>query len=203
MTKIKICGLSRPIDIEWVNEAQPDYCGFIVNVAKSKRNITPSVLCSLRSRLDETIVPVGVFVDEPQDTIIRLVCDHTLSAVQLHGSEDETYIANLKKEIDVPVIKAFKASSRESLRQAEESSADLILLDNGGGGTGATFDWRLLNNIKRPYFLAGGLGPHNLEEAVKTVRPWGVDMSSGVETDGIKDKEKILAAVAAVRRTKL
>lgn len=203
MTKIKICGLSRPTDIEWVNEAQPDYCGFIINVAKSKRNITPSVLCSLRSRLDETIIPVGVFVDEPQDTIISLVCDHTLSAVQLHGSEDETYIANLKKEIDVPVIKAFKASSRESLRQAEESGADLILLDNGGGGTGVTFDWRLLNNIQRPYFLAGGLGPHNLEEAVKMVRPWGVDMSSGVETDGIKDKEKILAAVAAVRRTKL
>lgn len=203
MTKIKICGLSRPADIGWVNEARPDYCGFIVNVAKSKRNITPSVLRSLRSRLDETIVPVGVFVNEPRDTIISLVRDHTLSAVQLHGSEDETYITNLKKEIDVPIIKAFRVTSAKSIRQAEESGADLILLDNGGGGTGLTFDWRLLNNIKRPYFLAGGLGPHNLEEAVKMIRPWGVDMSSGVETDGIKDKEKILAAVAAVRRIKL
>lgn len=203
MTKIKICGLSRPIDIGWVNEAQPDYCGFIINVAKSKRNITLSALRSLRSRLDTSIVPVGVFVNEPQDTIISLVRDHTLGAVQLHGSEDETYISDLKKEIDVPVIKAFRVTSPESLRQAEKSSADLVLLDNGGGGTGLTFDWTLLKNMKRPYFLAGGLGPHNLEEAVKTVRPWGVDMSSGVETDGIKDKEKILAAVAAVRRIRL
>lgn len=203
MTKIKICGLSRPIDIGWVNEAQPDYCGFIINVAKSKRNITPSALRCLRSRLDTSIVPIGVFVNEPQDTIISLVCDRTLGAVQLHGSEDETYISDLKKEIDVPVIKAFRVTSPESLRQAEKSSADLVLLDNGGGGTGLTFDWTLLKNIKRPYFLAGGLGPHNLEEAVKTVRPWGVDMSSGVETDGIKDKEKILAAVAAVRRIRL
>ncbi len=203
MTNIKICGLSRPIDIDWVNEAQPDYCGFIINVAKSRRNITPTVLRRLRSRLDESIVPVGVFVDEPPDTIISLAGDHTLGAVQLHGSEDETYISNLKKKIEVPVIKAFRVTSPESLRQAEKSSADLVLLDNGGGGTGLTFDWTLLNNMERPYFLAGGLGPHNLEEALKTLRPWGVDMSSGVETDGIKDKEKILAAVAAVRRIKL
>ena len=89
----------------------------------------------------------------------------------------------------------------ESIRQAEKSPADLILLDNGAGGTGTVFDWSLLRHIKRPYFLAGGLGPHNLTEAIKTVHPWGVDMSSGVETDVAKDKEKILAAVAAVRRT--
>lgn len=203
MTKIKICGLTRPIDIDCVNEAQPDYCGFIINVPKSRRNITPAALRSLRSRLSKSIVPAGVFVNEPRDTIISLVRDHTLGAVQLHGSEDETYISNLKKEIDVPVIKAFRVTSPESLRQAEKSSADLVLFDNGGGGTGLIFDWTLLNDIKRPYFLAGGLGPHNLEEALRTVRPWGVDMSSGVETDGIKDKDKILAAVAAARRTKL
>lgn len=101
----------------------------------------------------------------------------------------------------IPVIKAFQADSPESIRQAEKSPADLILLDNGAGGTGTVFDWSLLRHIKRPYFLAGGLGPHNLTEAIKTVHPWGVDMSSGVETDGAKDKEKILAAVAAVRRT--
>lgn len=201
MTSIKICGLSRPADIDWINEARPDYCGFIIHVPKSIRSTDSGKLHELRFRLDESITPVGVFVNEPLESVISLSACNALGAVQLHGGEDENYIRCLKKELTIPVIKAFQADSPESIRQAEKSPADLILLDNGAGGTGTVFDWSLLRHIKRPYFLAGGLGPHNLTEAIKTVHPWGVDMSSGVETDGAKDKEKILAAVAAVRRT--
>ena len=125
---------------------------------------------------------------------------NALGAVKIHGGEDENYTKSQKKELTKPVIKAFQAESPESIRQAEKSPADLILLDNGAGGTGTVFDWSLLRHIKRPYFLAGGLGPHNLTEAIKTVHPWGVDMSSGVETDGANGKEKILAAGADERR---
>lgn len=200
MTRIKICGLSRPIDIGWINEARPDYCGFIINVKESKRNIDIHTLHSLLSRLDKSITPVGVFVNEPAETIISLAGRHILGAVQLHGRENDEYIHALKNQISVPVIKAFQIDSPASLQQALKSPADLILLDSGAGGTGRTFDWSLLRDVRRPYFLAGGLGPHNLGEAIRRVCPWGVDMSSGVETDGLKDREKILAAIAAVRR---
>lgn len=113
-----------------------------------------------------------------------------LGAVQLHGGEDENYIRCLKKELTIPVIKAFQADSPKSIRQAEKSPADLILLDNGAGGTGTVFDWSLLRHIKRPYFLAGGLGPHNLTEAIKTVHPWGVDRAAEWKQTGQKTKKK-------------
>lgn len=203
MTKIKICGLSRPIDIDWINEAKPDYCGFIINVPKSRRNVDAALLKSLRSRLDEAVTPVGVFVNEAMETIIALTEQHLLGAVQLHGSEDDLYIKTLQREVSVPVIKAYQIDSEKALQKAESSPADFILFDNGEGGTGRPFNWSLLHNIRRPFFLAGGLGPHNLKNAIQTIHPWGVDMSSGVETDHVKDKEKILAAITAVRRTEI
>ena len=201
MTKIKICGLSRPCDIEYVNEAKPDFCGFIINVPKSKRNVSPDTVRQLVKNLSTDVKPVGVFVNAPMDEIAALTEDGTLAYVQLHGKEDEAYIAALREKSHVPIIQAFKVSCPEDVAHAQQSSADYILLDNGSGGTGKTFDWCHLRDITRPYILAGGLGPDNLGLAVSQLAPWGVDLSSGVETDGFKDKNKVLAAVQAVRTT--
>lgn len=201
MTKIKICGLSRPCDIESVNEAKPDFCGFIINVPKSKRNVSPDTVRQLVKNLSPDVKPVGVFVNAPMDEIAALTEDGTLAYVQLHGKEDEAYIAALRERIHVPIIQAFKVSCPEDVAHAQQSSADYILLDNGSGGTGKTFDWSHLRDITRPYILAGGLGPDNLGLAVSQLAPWGVDLSSGAETDGFKDKNKVLAAVQAVRAT--
>ena len=162
-TRIKICGLSRMEDIGYANEALPDYCGFVIGVPSSRRNVTVEQLVSL-------------------------------------GREDEIYIRRLRDLTDKPLIKAFSVQNLSDLETAEKSSADLVLLDHGKGGTGASFEWELLRHWKkRPYILAGGLDAGNIPEAVREYHPYAVDLSSSVETGGKKDREKILAAVAAVR----
>ena len=200
MTKIKICGLRRPEDIVYVNEAKPDFAGFIIDVPKSRRNVPREKVRELTALLSPKILPVGVFVNAPMETILSLVTDGTLKAVQLHGQESQSYLEELKKQVAVPLIRAFSIRSPEDLTEAEKSPADFVLLDNGAGGTGETFDWSLLSSFDRPFFLAGGLRLENIAEAVSRFHPYALDLSSGVETDGYKDKEKIIAAVAAVRR---
>ena len=200
MTKIKICGLRRPEDIAYVNEAKPDFAGFIIDVPKSRRNVPREKVWELTALLSPEILPVGVFVNAPMETILSLVTDGTLKAVQLHGQESQSYLEELKKQVAVPLIRAFSIRSPEDLTEAEKSPADFVLLDNGAGGTGETFDWSLLSSFDRPFFLAGGLRLENITEAVSRFHPYALDLSSGVETDGYKDKEKIIAAVAAVRR---
>lgn len=200
MTKIKICGLRRPEDIAYVNEAKPDFAGFIIDVPKSRRNVPREKVRELTALLSPEILPVGVFVNAPMETILSLVTDGTLKAVQLHGQESQSYLEELKKQVAVPLIRAFSIRSPEDLTEAEKSPADFVLLDNGAGGTGETFDWSLLSSFDRPFFLAGGLRLENIAEAVSRFHPYALDLSSGVETDGYKDKEKIIAAVAAVRR---
>lgn len=200
MTRIKICGLRRPEDIAYVNEAKPDFAGFIIDVPKSRRNVSPEKVRELTALLSPKILPVGVFVNAPIETILSLAKDSTLKAVQLHGQEPQSYLKELKKQLSVPLIRAFSIRSAEDLMEAEKSPADFVLLDNGAGGTGETFDWSLLSSFDRPFFLAGGLRPENITEAVSRFHPYALDLSSGVETDGYKDKEKIIAAVAAVRR---
>ena len=200
MTKIKICGLRRPEDIAYVNEAKPDFAGFIIDVPKSRRNVPQEKVRELTALLSPEILPVGVFVNAPMETILSLVTDGTLKAVQLHGQESQSYLEELKKQVAVPLIRAFSIRSPEDLTEAEKSPADFVLLDNGAGGTGETFDWSLLSSFDRPFFLAGGLRLENITEAVNRFHPSALDLSSGVETDGYKDKEKIIAAVAAVRR---
>ncbi len=199
MSKIKICGLTRPCDIDFINEAKPDFCGFILGFPKSRRCISVSTLYALRKRLDASIKPVGVFVDAPMELILPLAADGTLAAIQLHGHETKDYVLQLKEKTSVPILQAFSVTDRESLNTALASPADMILLDNGAGGTGNIFDWSVLKGLTRPYILAGGLGPDNLKSAILTLNPWGVDMSSGVETDGVKDHEKILKAVQIAR----
>lgn len=200
MTKIKICGLSRRCDIDYVNEARPDWCGFIINFPKSHRNVTPDQVRILRAGLDSAVTPVGVFVDQPVETVAELLNSGTVSMAQLHGHEDESYITALRALAPGhPVWKAFKVRSADDLEAANASTADLVILDNGYG-TGQTFDWSLAGGVTRPYLLAGGLNPDNIPAAIGTLHPYGLDLSSGVETDKVKDREKILAAVAAARK---
>lgn len=200
MTKIKICGLSRPCDIEYVNQARPDWCGFIIDFPKSHRNVTPAQARSLRQDLDPAITPVGVFVDQPAADVAELLNNGTVSVAQLHGHEDGAYIAALRAAAPGCVIwKAFRVRSQADLSAANASPADLVILDNGYG-SGETFDWSLAGGVKRPYLLAGGLTPDNIRSAVRQLRPYGLDLSSGVETDKKKDLTKILAAVEAAKK---
>ena len=198
MTKIKLCGLTRPYDIEYVNGLLPEYVGFVF-AHESKRYISPEKAEKLRTILDSRITPVGVFVDENIDVIADLVKRDIIDVVQLHGNESEQYIEDLRRVIDCPVIKAFRIESEADIVSANNSSADYVLLDSSGG-TGKVFDHSLLKDIARPYFLAGGLTPENVETAIKQLAPFAVDASSSLETDGFKDKIKMTAFVNAVRK---
>lgn len=199
MAKIKICGLSRDIDAEYVNEAKPDYVGFIIGVPFSKRNIDHDRAKHLRGLIDKNIPTVGVFIDYPIESVSKLVKNGIINIVQLHGSENEEYIASLRKLIPgTPVWKAFVVKSGDDIPRAEKSSADKVLLDSGTG-CGKTFDWSVVSGINREFILAGGLNSDNIPNAVRQVNPWAVDLSSGVETDGVKDREKIFKAVKAAR----
>ena len=167
MPKIKICGLSRPEDITYINEAKPDYCGFIIDVPKSRRNVSISKVRELVQNLESQICPVGVFVNKDCGEVAQSLNEGTIQIAQLHGQEDEAYIKKLKSLTDHPVMKAFSIQEKKDLDAAAASSADLILLDHGKGGTGETFDWSLLEGwTKRPYFLAGGLNPENIPETL-------------------------------------
>ena len=199
MTQIKICGLTREADIDYVNEARPDYIGFILNFPKSRRNLSPEQAAALKSRLSPEIRAVGVFVDRPAEEVIRAAETVGLDVIQLHGHEDDAYIAALRERTNLPVWKAFRVRSAADLSAAERSSADEILLDNGYG-TGEAFDWSLAGGFNRPFLLAGGLTPERIPQAIRALHPKLVDISSGVETDGVKDRDKILAAVRAARR---
>ena len=202
-TKIKICGLRRMEDIQAVNEAKPDFCGFVIEVPGSFRSVTVSQAKELAAELDRDIQAVGVFVNAPEAVAAELLNREIISMAQLHGQEDETYIRRLRKLTDRPLIKAFSVGSREDAEKALESSADYILLDQGKGGTGIPFDWSLLPVVERPFFLAGGLGEDNLERAVRRFHPYAVDLSSGVETDMWKDPVKIKKAVDILRRFRI
>ena len=157
-------------------------------------------LRELAGRLEEGILSVGVFVNAPPELVAELLEEGTLDLAQLHGQEDEIYMAELRRLTEKPLIQAFSIQTGQDAEQTLESRADYLLLDQGRGGTGQTFDWSLLPEINRPFFLAGGLGEENLERAIRQVRPWAVDLSSSLETDGQKDPEKILRAVDLVRR---
>ena len=196
MTKIKICGLFRDCDIDYINEAMPDYAGFILHFPKSHRNIDPVQAQHLRGRLRPEIRAVGVFVDQPVQTVLEAVKIARLDIIQLHGREDNVYIRIIKERTGKPVWKAFKIQTALDLDVASVSAADEVLLDNGYG-TGVPFDWKMVREFGAPYILAGGLTPGNIREAVRLLRPKALDLSSGVETNDVKDREKILAAVRA------
>ena len=197
MTKIKMCGLSRAEDIQAANAIKPDYIGFVF-AEISKRKVSALEASKLKSKLDPEIKAVGVFLDDKLDFVASMLNLGIVDVVQLHGSEDEEYIEKVRKITNKPIIKAFIIRSEEDVKRAERSTADYILLD-GGKGEGRAFDWSLLKEIKRPYFLAGGLNPNNVGDAVKALKPFAVDVSTGIETDGVKDREKMTAFANTVR----
>lgn len=199
MSRIKICGLRRPEDIAAVNEARPDYCGFIVEYPKSRRSIDRTTLRELVRGLREKIVPVGVFVNAQKELVAELLEEGTIQIAQLHGQESQEYIQELKVLTEKPLIQAFSIKSKEDVERARESVADYILLDQGSGGTGKVFDWSLVDEVGRPYFLAGGLDVENLREAIGLLHPWAVDLSSSLEIDGMKNAGRICQAVEIVR----
>ena len=197
MTRIKLCGLSRPCDIAYANELRPEYVGFIF-ARRSRRYVLPDRAAELKRLLAPEIKAVGVFVNDAPERIAGLLNKGIVHMAQLHGSEDEEYIGQLRKLTDKPIIKAFRIEEAADIEKAGQSTADQVLLDSGAG-TGTAFDWNLIKEMKRPYFLAGGLSPDNVSGAVTLLHPFAVDVSSGIETDGVKDKEKMAAFVAAVR----
>jgi phosphoribosylanthranilate isomerase len=199
MTKIKICGLMRDIDIAAVNEVRPDFAGFIMS-KPFRRCVSPENVKRLRAGLSSDITVVGVFVNETAEHIAKILNAGIIDMAQLHGDEDNEYIEKLRSLTTKPLIKAFKIRSEQNIKAAQDTSADLVLLDSGAG-SGETFDWRLIKDIGRPYLLAGGLSADNASDAVRRYHPYGVDVSSGVETDGVKDREKIQAFCYAVRNT--
>lgn len=198
MTAIKMCGLTRECDIQAVNEIKPEYIGFVF-WAKSKRYLSPEKALELKKQLDENIKAVGVFVDESVEKVAELLENDIINIAQLHGHENEDYIKNLREMTDKPMIQAFRIRSESDIEKAVRSTADMILLD-AGMGNGNVFDWSLIKNIQRPYFLAGGLNGENVAEAVKILKPYAVDVSSGIETDGLKDMKKMAEFSAVVRK---
>lgn len=198
MTRVKFCGITRSKEIELANELKPEYIGFVF-AEKSKRYITYERAKELKAQLLPDIKAVGVFVNENPEYVAQLLDEGVIDIAQLHGNEDEIYIGQLKKITDKPVIQAFLIRNEKDLKRAEESPADMVLMD-AGAGSGTVFDWGLIRRFDRPYFLAGGLSAENVSKAISILHPYGVDVSSGIETEGAKDKDKMTAFMEAVRK---
>lgn len=202
MVKVKICGLKRSEDIQFVNHLRPDFAGFVF--AKSKRQVDEKTAETLRKELSNEIPAVGVFVNEDREKI-RYLCEKgIIQIIQLHGDENAEYIAELKKMLpEIPIIKAVRVRTAEEILAAEKQECDYLLLDtyveDVYGGSGKVFDKKLIPVLKKPYFLAGGLNAENVNENIEACNPFAVDVSSAVETDGIKDKTKIKEFLERVR----
>lgn len=193
--KIKICGLFREQDIEAVNEAMPDYIGFVF--AKSHRQVFEETAQKLKNKLNKNILSVGVFVNEDINKIAEICNKNIIDLVQLHGDETDMYIDELRKVCNKKIIKAVKVKSGEDILRWRNTHADYILFD-GGAGSGIKFDWKLMKSVIRPYFIAGGINQTNIDEAIK-LKPYCIDISSGVETNKLKDKQKIINIVRKVK----
>jgi len=208
--RIKICGLFRDEDIDYANESQVNYAGFVF--AKSPREVSPPLAQYLRFRLADGIIPVGVFVNAPIAFVTELYHNGVISIAQLHGDEDESYITQLKRasktnirQTSIPPIKVIKTvlfgdTSFGSQIRKLAHAADYFLIDSGAG-SGKTFDWNKLGSVKipRPWFLAGGINIKNIRQAME-LNPLAIDVSSGAETDGVKDRKKILELVETIRQ---
>ena len=196
-TKIKFCGLTRARDIEAANRLMPEFIGFVF-VPNSKRCVSPDLADVFRRMLDPGISAVGVFMNDEPSFIVELVKAGIIDAVQLHGGEDRNYISKLKAKIDRPVIKSFRIRTPDDIEKVKNCPADYILLDTGAD-SGKQLDWSMLTDPGRQFILAGGLTPENVGIAIERIRPFGVDVSSGIETGGYKDAAKMTDFAEAVR----
>lgn len=207
MTKIKICGIKRIKDVQYVNKYLPNYIGFVF--AESKRKVTMEQAIELRNDLDPRIKAVGVFVNESMDRVVETAVNCRLDCIQLHGDENGQYVENLKKLIksqyDVEIWKAIRVKDESSLLLLDEYEVDAFVLDTfvegAYGGAGKVFDWKLAKLAKSfgKIIVAGGLSIDNVSDAIELVMPYGVDVSSNVETDGVKDEVKIRRFIEKVR----
>jgi phosphoribosylanthranilate isomerase len=188
--KLKICGLFRDEDIDFVNEFPPRFAGFVF--AESKRKVTPEAARKLIKRLSPEIIPVGVFLDEKLENIAQIAMETNIKIIQLHGNEDDFFIEQLRKLVSLPVIKALKPG------QTPPQNADFLLFDSETPGSGKPFDRSSLPKTEKPYFLAGGINAGNIKEAI-ALCPYAIDISSGVETGGIKNREKIEEIVKIIK----
>lgn len=205
MVKVKICGIKREKDVEFINKYKPDYIGFVF--AKSKRQVDVNAARELGKKIDRGIKKVGVFVNEDVEIVKKIAVCANLDIIQLHGDEDEAYI---KKLDGFTIWKAVSINSEEDINEFKNYSAAGFLVDSSDGsnrgGTGKTFNWNFLktveNQISKPIIAAGGLNIDNVEKCIRTLSPFAVDVSSGVETDGFKDEEKIKNFIMRVRNFK-
>ena len=191
MVKIKICGIRRMEDIEIVNRYMPDYIGFVF--AESRRKVSHDEALKLKNNLHPDIISTGVFVDADEDEILSLYRRGIIDAAQLHGSESEEFILNLKEKTNykLKIINAIEIRKGTDVTEHDTSHADYLLFDSGKG-SGKTFDWNLIKkNLKKEFFLAGGLDASNITQAIDEFHPYAVDLSSSLETDGFKDENKI------------
>ncbi len=200
MTKIKICGLKSEEDIMSANELALSYIGFVF--AKSKRQVTIEEAQVLKAGLNKNCKAVGVFVNHNVKEMIQMVNEGIIDVIQLHGDEAEDVIMHIRQALPkVELIKAISVTSIEDIIKWNHSQVDYLLLDNGSGGSGMCFDWNILQEVdacKKPYFIAGGLTPDNVEQVI-SFAPYGVDVSGGVETNGVKDARKMRKFVEKVR----
>lgn len=191
MVKIKICGLRRLEDIEIVNKYKPDYIGFVF--ADSKRKVSPEQASKMKDYLSSDIISVGVFVNADCEEILKLYNDGIIDMAQLHGDENEEYINYLKEKTnnELKIIKAIEMSHDNDLFNYDDSQADFLLLDSGKG-SGKTFDWSLIRkDLKKEFFLAGGINSENAVQAIDEFSPYAIDLSSSLEVDGFKDEKKV------------
>ncbi len=213
--RIKLCGMMRDCDIDFANEAKPDFVGFVF--ADTRRKVTRQQATRFRSNLSDEIRAAGVFVDEDVTRVGELLKDGIIDVAQLHGHEDADYIRRLKDICDKPVIKAVKVASVVDIVNAGKLDVDYLLLDTYKkgvlGGTGEAFNWEIIHEAKKQdiismesgllfgkrFFLAGGINIDNIKRAAEEVKPFGVDLSTGIETDGYKDKYKMIEAVRRIR----
>ena len=197
MPKIKICGLFREQDIEFANEAKPDFTGFIF-AEKSRRFVSAKQAENLRKNLAKEIIPVGVFINAKIDDIISLQKNGIIDIIQLHGNEPDEYIKKLKTKCEAKIIQALNLTNNSQLSTMQ--LCNYTLLDAPTPGSGHAFNWECLQgmDLSKNVFLAGGVNLQNIKEALK-LNPFAVDVSSGAETDGVKDREKVLKLVEAVK----
>ena len=198
--KLKFCGLTREADIRAANETRPDYIGFVF--AESRRRVTDEQVARLRALLSPGIQAVGVFVNDDPTHIALLANRGVIDLIQLHGSESAAYIQRLRTMTAAPIICALRVGKQTDIKREESNLVDFLLLDtytkDAYGGSGRTFDWSLIGEVGKPYFLAGGLNESNIPHAMRT-GAYALDLSSGIETDGVKDAEKMRRVAALVK----